>query len=270
MEGAMRMIAAGVAAGVLVSAALAAPAVAYAQSDPQQGGGYIKRVKPREHERIVITENVGYVPSFGLGYSDQGRATVNAARQSTLVTVDYFPRHAINIDVGMILMLNRKWGVGGTYTIAMFDNTEIVSTAAGFDSTLEYGERRERTGRLELTRVLYRSENNADPFDSETSRPSGYVIRVFGGPTYQRAKQSVITFNPNEAEMRKGSGVGYHAGIDLAMYTGIPGLGGGGIGAGVTVRYSGGSVQLPGLLDSQPTGRPAGGWNFGGGIRFRI
>jgi len=54
------------------------------------------------------------------------------------------------------------------------------------------------------------------------------------------------------------------------MYTSIPGLGGGGIGFGATARYSRGSVSLPGLFDETKTGWPAGGWNFGGGIRFRL
>ena len=44
----MRMVA----AGVMVAAAIAAPAAAYAQGEQQQpGGGYIKRVEPRTHER---------------------------------------------------------------------------------------------------------------------------------------------------------------------------------------------------------------------------
>lgn len=264
----MRMVA----AGIMVSAALAAPAAAYAQGDQQPGGGYIKRVEPREHERIVFIENVGYVPSTGLGYSDDGRARLNATGQSTLVTVDYDPRHAINIDGGVIVMLNRSWGVGATYTLAMFDDVTAWTTAhvLGSQSLEAYGSRRERTGRLELTRVLLRRESRPDPFDSETSRGTGYVIRVFGGPAYQKVKQDVVTFQPDELDMREGSGWGYHAGLDVAMYTSIPGLGGGGIGVGGTFRYSGGEVRLPGLLDSSGEGRPAGGWNFGGGIRFRM
>lgn len=262
-----------VAAGVMMSAALAAPGAAYAQGDPQQqSGGYIKRVEPREHERIVFTTNVGYVPSIGLGYSDEGRARMISTGQSTRVNVDYDPRHAINADFGAIVMLNRSWGVGATYTVAYFDNlTSWTTTGVTGRSELEsYGLRREKTGRLELTRVLVRRENQRDPFDSETTRPTGYLLRVFGGPAYARVKQGVVTFQPDQLEERDGTGWGYHAGIDFSMYTGIPGLGGGGIGFGGTVRYSRGNVDLPGLLDSDPTGRPAGGWNFGGGIRFRL
>jgi hypothetical protein len=265
----MRMVA----AGVMVSAALAAPMAAYAQGDQQPpGGGYIKRVEPREHERIVFIENVGYTPSFGLGYTDNGRGRLNATGQSTRVNVDYDLRHAINIDGGLIFMLNRSWGVGGTYTVAMFDNlTSWTTTAVTGGAELEdYGSRKEKTGRLELTRVLLRRENLPDPFDSETTRPTGVIIRVFGGPAYQRIKQSVVTFQPNEMEVRQGTGWGYHAGLDFSMYTGIPGLGGGGIGFGGTARYSGGSVSMPGLLDEMKHGWPAGGWSFGFGVRFRL
>jgi hypothetical protein len=54
------------------------------------------------------------------------------------------------------------------------------------------------------------------------------------------------------------------------MYTGIPGLGGGGIGFGGTARYSRGSVSMPGLLDEMKHGWPAGGLSFGFGVRFRM
>ena len=52
------------------------------------------------------------------------------------------------------------------------------------------------------------------------------------------------------------------------MYTSIPGLGGGGIGFGGTFRWGGGSVKLPGL--DEPSNRPAGGFNMGYTIRFRL
>jgi hypothetical protein len=265
----MRMIA----AGIMVSAALAAPAAAYAQGDQQQpGGGYVKRVQPREHERIVFTENVGYVPSIGLGYRDDEHGRLVKTGQETSLTVKYDPRHAINIDGGLIVMLNRSWGVGGSYTIAMFDNFTTSTTAAvlGRDNDLEaYGRRKEKTARLELTRVLLRRESRRDPFDEDTDRPTGYIIRVFGGPAYQRIKQNVVIYKPAEPDEVQGSGWGYHAGLDFSMYTGMPGLGGGGIGFGGTARYSRGSVKLPGLLDSVNSDWPAGGWSFGGGIRFR-
>jgi hypothetical protein len=54
------------------------------------------------------------------------------------------------------------------------------------------------------------------------------------------------------------------------MYTGYASLGGGGIGFGATLRYAGGTVRLPGLLESPGDARPAGGWSFGGGFRFRM
>jgi hypothetical protein len=266
----MRMIA----AGIMVSAALAAPAAAYAQGDQQQpGGGYIKRVEPRQHERIVFTENVGYVPSIGLGYTDDERGRLVKTGQETRLTVAYDPRHAINIDGGLIVMLNRSWGVGGSYTVAMFDNLTTSTSAAvlGRDNTLEAsGRRKEKTARLELTRVLVRSENRKDPFDGNTDRPTGVIIRVFGGPAYQRIKQGVVTFRPGELDERNGEGWGYHAGLDFSMYTSIRGLGGGGIGFGGTARYSRGSVSLPGLFDETKTDWPTGGWSFGGGIRFRL
>jgi hypothetical protein len=268
-EGAMRIVA----AGVMVSAALAAPMAAYAQGDQQQqNGGYIKRVEPREHERIVITENVGYTPSFGLGYTDEGRVRLTATGQSTQYTVDYNPRHAIQMDLGLIVMLNRTWGIGGNYNIAYFDYAMTSSNAAilGRNTIEDESERRERTARLELTRVLFRSENLSDPFDETTTRPTGVIIRVFGGPAYHHLKQHVVTFKASDPDLRKGTGWGYHAGVDFSMYTGIPGLGGGGIGFGATARYSRGSVSMPGLLDEMKHGWPTGGWSLGGGIRFRL
>jgi hypothetical protein len=261
----MRMIA----AGVLVSAALAAPATAFAQGDQQQQSGYIKRVEPREHERVVFIENVGYVPSKGLGYEDIGRAKLIASGQSTRLTVAYDPRHALNIDGGVIFMLSRSWGVGGTYTVAEFENLTIWTTphVLGDASIKASGRRKEKTGRLELTRVLLRREV---PAHDEGDRPNGYIIRAFGGPSYNRVKQHVVTYHPFTPDERDGSGWGYHGGVDFTMYTGFASLNGGGIGVGGTLRYSGGTVRLPGLLDSPGEGRPAGGWSFGGGLRFRM
>jgi hypothetical protein len=261
----MRMVA----AGVMVSAALAAPAAAFAQGEQQPGGGYIRRVEPRKHERVVFTENIGYVPSKGLGYEDIGRAKLLATGQSTRVTVAYDPRHALNIDGGVIFMLDRSWGVGGTYTVAEFENLNVGTTAHVLgDATLEVsGRRKEKTGRLELTRVLFRREV---PAHDEGDLPNGYIIRVFGGPAYNRVKQNVVLYQPATLDERDGSGWGYHTGVDFTMYTGFASLNGGGIGFGGTLRYSGGTVRLPGLLDSAGDARPAGGWSFGGGLRFRM
>jgi hypothetical protein len=265
----MRMVA----AGVMVAAAIAAPAAAYAQGEQQQpGGGYIKRVEPRTHERIVVIGNVGYVPAIGLDYTDQGHGFLVKTRQETDLTVEYDPHYAINVDGGLIFMFNRSWGVGASYTVAMFDSLTTSTTAAvlGRDNALESsGKRREKTARLELSRVLHRSENLSDPFDEDDNRPTGVIIRVFGGPAFQQVRQRVVVFKPGELEERRGDGVGYHAGLDLSVFTSLPGLGGGGLGFGATARYSGGTVSLNGLFDDLRTDWPAGGWSFSGGLRFR-
>jgi hypothetical protein len=263
--------------GTMVSAALVAPMTAQAQSEPgnddRDQPGYVTQVRPREHERVMFTIGAGYVPSFGRNFTDEATGTLKDGR-STRVTIDYDLRHAINIDMGAVVMLNRMWGVGVMLDKSRFENVEATTTLSAFPGGSDFREqalRKEDAVRLELTRVLLRNEGQPDPFDPETDRGTGYVVRVFGGPTYYRVQQHLFTLRgTTEAELLEGNGWGYHGGLDLAMYTSFPGLGGPGVGFGTTIRYSGGSVRLPGLLRNEPSNRPAGGLNITYNIRIRI
>jgi hypothetical protein len=257
-------------AGIMVLAVLARPATVRAQDD-QEKGSYIEVDPPRTHEWIVITENVGYVPSLGRGFTDETLGHLSDGR-TTRVGIAYDMRHAITGEVGAVVMFHRMWGAGVVVGKWWSENIETTTTLSMFpgESLFRDGyDRKETAHYIEATRVLIRREGQPDPF-GQLRGPTGYVIRIFGGPVYYKTKQDIFAPRVGEVTMHEGTGWGYHAGLDASMYAAIPGLGGGGIGFGGTVRYSNGSVRLPGLLNEAPSGRPAGGWNFGGGIRFRI
>jgi hypothetical protein len=263
--------------GTMVSAALVAPMTAQAQSEPgnddRDQPGYVKQVRPREHERVMFTIGVGYVPSFGRHFTDDAIGELKNGGTSR-VTIAYDLRHAINIETGAVVMLSRMWGAGVMFDKSRFENVEATTTMSvfpGYSDLREQALRKEDSVRMELTRVLFRAEGQQDPFDPETDRGTGYIVRVFGGPSYYRVQQHLFTLRgTTEAQLLEGTGWGYHGGLDMAMYTSIPGLGGPGVGFGTTIRYSGGSVRLPGLLRNEPSNRPAGGLNITYNIRIRI
>jgi hypothetical protein len=272
------------AVATLVSAALGAPLTAHAQgvqaqgvhaqgdqteSYQDKGGGYVVQLQPREHERVLFTAGVGVVPSIGRQFTEDAVGRLNDGR-STRATVDYDLKHAIDAEGGAIVMLNRSWGVGMIVSQSWSENVEIdtrltVPSGEWFDT----GRRKETAGHFEVTRVLFRRENQRNPFDDASALPAGYIIRVFGGPAFFRAKQSLVTLDTSEIGMYTGTGWGYHAGLDVSMFTSMPGLAPGGIGFGGTLRYSDGNVRLAGLLGNGPSDRPAGGWNFVFGVRLR-
>jgi hypothetical protein len=239
------------------------------QSYQDKGGGYVVMERPREHERVLFTAGVGFVPSIGRQFSEDAVGRLNDGR-STRATVDYDLKHAIDAEGGAIVMLNRSWGVGMTVSQSWSENVEIdtrltVPSGEWFDT----GRRKETAGHFEVTRVLFRRESQPNPFDDESALPTGYIIRVFGGPAFFRAKQSMVTLETDEIGMYTGTGWGYHAGLDVSMFTSMPGLAPGGLGFGGTLRYSDGNVRLAGLLGNGPSDRPAGGWNFSFGLRLR-
>jgi hypothetical protein len=260
--------------GTMVSAALMAPPPAQAQSEPgkddRDQAGYVTLVRPREHERVLLNVGFGYVPSFGRQFTDDAVTRLRDGRMAR-VTVDYDLRHALDLEAGAVVMLNSSWGVGLTVLKPRFEHGEITSTIGTGGPEFDDAMRKETAANFELTRVLFRRESQRDPFDPHTKRGTGYIIRVLGGPSWYHVEQDLYTFRTtSELEKHEGTGWGYHAGLDISMYTSIPGLGGPGVGFGTTLRYGRGSVKLPGLLDNEPSNRPAGGWNMAYTIRVRI
>src|SRR5687768_13245872 len=98
----------------MVTAALFAPPAAAQDQDAggkrDRSGGYIEKVepRPREHERVLFNVGVGYTPSFGRQYSDDAVGRLRDGRP-VRVTADYDLRHAIDIEAGAVVMLNRSW-----------------------------------------------------------------------------------------------------------------------------------------------------------------
>ena len=107
-----------------------------------------------------------------------------------------------------------------------------------------------------------------------------FRLRVFGGPSYFRAEQDIITnirydqvyqifgrgntvdITSYETEKAVGSGWGVHAGGDVSVFFNRF------AGVGMLLRVSGGSVDIDdyGGIDS----RKVGGVQFGGGLRLKF
>lgn len=102
-------------------------------------------------------------------------------------------------------------------------------------------------------------------------------VMVFGGPSFFRVKQGIITdYTYNEsypydsASFRAAttstasvSKMGFNGGADLAFFFTRQ------VGVGGTVQFSGATVQIPGVLGSTREVKVGGG-RAGGGLRVRF
>ena len=102
-------------------------------------------------------------------------------------------------------------------------------------------------------------------------------LAVFGGPTLFNVRQDLVAsigydhaYPYNEASFASASmapatetAIGFHAGADVGFYFSET------VGLGALIRYSGGSVDLPGEGDGMiPV--DVGGFHVGGGLRLRF
>ena len=101
-------------------------------------------------------------------------------------------------------------------------------------------------------------------------------LAVFGGPTFFNLDQDLVTavahdhvYPYDEATLssasktpRSASAVGFHAGADVGFFFSEM------VGVGAMLRYSAGSVDLPGEGENVPV--DVGGFQVGGGLRLRF
>lgn len=127
--------------------------------------------------------------------------------RSTRVTIDYALGYSFNIEAGAVVMLNRSWGVGLTVLKHRFEDDEATTTLSAVNGSelVDGAMRKETAANLELTYVLHRSEGQPDPFDPYTDRKTGYVVRVFGGPTHIAPNRPSSRFVRQELGWRSSS-----------------------------------------------------------------
>ena len=102
-------------------------------------------------------------------------------------------------------------------------------------------------------------------------------LAVFGGPTFFNLEQDLVAavaydhvYPYNDANLtsaskmpRSASAIGFHAGADIGFFFSEV------VGLGALIRYSGGSVELPGENEGTVPVE-AGGFHVGGGLRLRF
>lgn len=241
---------------------------------PVMAQGYIRQVPPRTTERVYLVIDVGAMPSTqdfrstGPVRTEFGPGTVKTSGETQATAGGAF---------GGGVMFSRRFGLGLTmsrvehpdvpmlWTISLPRRNGTIATGYYWAGT----QRKEEGYHVEASYVLHRGRSGA--------------VRAFGGPTLFRLKQ-LAEYNPTYADFGdrdgeivylkretkdvRGTGWGYHAGLDASIYAVQRGAFR--FGMGGTVRYASGSVDMENPLDKlgSTDSYGVGGWQLLGGFRF--
>ena len=166
-------------------------------------------------------------------------------------------------------------GLGFGVAVSRFDRLDPASIDARVPHPFFFNRPRSFTGgESDLARM-----ETAAHVEVRWVAPVGSAVElaVFGGPTLFNVRQDLVTaiaydhVYPYDAASlssaskttASASSVGFHAGADVGVYFSEV------VGLGALIRYSGGSVDLPGVGEaSVPV--DVGGFHVGGGLRLRF
>ena len=166
-------------------------------------------------------------------------------------------------------------GIGFGVAVSRFERLDPVSLDARIPHPFFFDRPRSLTGsEPDLTRLETAVHVEVRWFQSVSDTVE---LAVFGGPTLFNVRQDLVTaigydhaYPYDEAslastttEAASASAVGFHAGADVGFFFSET------VGVGALIRYSGGSVDLPGEGEGMVP-IDTGGFHIGGGLRLRF
>ena len=166
-------------------------------------------------------------------------------------------------------------GIGFGVAVSRFERLDPVSLNARIPHPFFFDRPRSLTGsEPDLTRLETAVHVEVRWFQSVSDTVE---LAVFGGPTLFNVRQDLVTaigydhvYPYDEASLASAtttaasaSTIGFHAGADVGFYFSET------VGLGALVRYSGGSVDLPGEGGGMVP-IDTGGFHIGGGLRLRF
>ncbi len=166
-------------------------------------------------------------------------------------------------------------GIGFGVAVSRFERLDPVSLDARIPHPFFFDRPRSLTGsEPDLTRLETAVHVEVRWFESVSDTVE---LAVFGGPTLFNVRQDLVTaigydhaYPYDEASLASAttapasaSTIGFHAGADIGFFFSET------VGLGALIRYSGGSVDLPGEGEAMvPV--DTGGFHIGGGLRLRF
>ncbi len=250
-EGHRRSAAAPFTAAALAGALLL-PAAAGAQT-----GGWVSFNGATQATATTFTDNVGFIEFH----------------EDADFDADYAVGTGAVFDGGAGVRLAN--GIGFGVAVSRFERLDPVSLDARIPHPFFFGRPRSLSGsEPDLTRLETAVHVEVRWFESVSDTVE---LAVFGGPTLFNVRQDLVTAigydhaYPYDAaslasattEAASASAIGFHAGADVGFFFSET------VGVGALIRYSGGSVDLPGEGESMvPV--DTGGFHVGGGLRLRF
>lgn len=190
--------------------------------------------------------------------------------ERAIVDADYRSKAGLLIDGGVAVRIRRSLGVG--VSVSRFSGHAGADVVAQIPYPFEFGRFREVSGNwpgLDRTELAYHVQ-------LRYSRPFAQRVRlvISGGPTVFDVRREVLsdvqvdeaypfdtaTFRSASARAAKGTGVGFHAGADLAWVFARQ------LGIGAFARYARGTADLKG--PSRTVSVDTGGIQSGVGLRL--
>ncbi len=240
----------------VIAAALAGTLLLPAAADAQTGG-WVSFNGATQATATTFTDNVGFIEFH----------------EDADFDADYAVGTGAVFDGGAGVRLANGIGLG--VAVSRFERLDPVSLDARIPHPFFFNRPRSLTGtEPDLTRLETAVHVEVRWFESVSDTVE---LAVFGGPTLFNVRQDLVTaigydhaYPYDEASLAStttaaasASAIGFHAGADIGFFFSET------VGLGALIRYSGGSVDLPGEGDAMVP-IDTGGFHIGGGLRLRF
>ena len=262
----------GTPAGVVVALAIASPATA--QTREWEGQGFfsinlgLRALAGEFTNEVVFAESGGLYPNRG-----QGLLSSAGAQEQARYSGVHAQATAPGFDVGAGVRASGNFAFGVAVSYGTNEGEAAVSARA--PHPFFFNRDREFSG---LATGLARQEIGVH-LQALFLRPvtETFTVTLFGGPTVLNLKQDLVadvrfrqqypfetaSYDSAIAGGQSGTGLGFHAGVDLAYYFSDV------AGVGVLARYSRATVDLVSAGGGE-VGVLAGGFHAGGGLRLKF
>lgn len=222
-----------------------------------QTGGWVSFNGATQATATTFTDNVGFIEFH----------------EDADFDADYAVGTGVVFDGGAGVRLAN--GIGFGVAVSRFERLDPVSLDARIPHPFFFNRPRSLNGsEPDLTRLETAVHVEVRWFESVSDTVE---LAVFGGPTLFNVRQDLVTaigydhaYPYDEASLAStttapasASAIGFHAGADIGFFFSET------VGLGALIRYSGGSVDLPGEGETMvPV--DTGGFHVGGGLRLRF
>ena len=222
-----------------------------------QNGGWVSFNGATQATATTFTNNVGFIEFH----------------EDADFDADYAVGTGAVFDGGAGVRLANGFGVG--VAVSRFERLDPVSLDARIPHPFFFDRPRSLTGsEPDLTRLETAVHVEVRWYESVSDTVE---LAVFGGPTMFNVQQDLVTaigydhaYPYDEASLAStttaaasASAIGFHAGADISFFFSET------VGLGALIRYSGGSVDLPGEGETMVP-IDTGGFHIGGGLRLRF